>query len=65
MTTHTQIIEKQKVLLFSEYASLDEAMNHAYQTLADSNKSQITEALLIYHNTLLGQVQKLLTPNLN
>lgn len=62
MTTNAQLIEKQKVLLFSEYPTLEEALNHAYQTLQDSNKAQITEALLIYHNTLLGQIQKLIKP---
>jgi len=60
MNTH-QLIEKQKVALYGDYPTLQGALNHAYQTLEDSNKNQITEAILIYHNTLLGEVQKLIT----
>ena len=52
------ILDNQKTTLFSEYGTLNEAMNHAYMTLEDSHKAEITEALLVYHNTLINDLKR-------
>jgi|TARA_B110000908_G_scaffold58301_1_gene70967 hypothetical protein len=57
-TTTTDILDSQKTTLFSEYGTLDEAMNHAYIALEDSHKADITEAILVYHNTLINVLKK-------
>jgi hypothetical protein len=57
-TTTTDILDSQKTTLFSEYGTLDEAMNHAYIALEDSHKTDITEAILVYHNTLINVLKK-------
>ena len=52
------LLDNQKTTLFSEYATLNEAMNHAYIALEDSHKAEITEALLVYHNTLINDLKR-------
>jgi len=58
MDTVTDILDSQKTTLFSEYGTLNEAMNHAYISLEDSHKADITEALLVYHNTLINELKR-------
>ena len=57
-TTTTDILDSQKTTLFSEYGTLDEAMNHAYIALEDSHKADITGAILTYHNTLINELKR-------
>lgn len=52
------LLDDQKTTLFSEYGTLNEAMNHAYVLLEDSHKVDITEALLVYHNTLINELKR-------
>jgi hypothetical protein len=58
MDTVTDILDSQKTTLFPEYGTLNEAMNHAYISLEDSHKADITEALLVYHNTLINELKR-------
>tara|TARA_B110000211_G_scaffold201198_1_gene232628 strand:- start:215 stop:409 length:195 start_codon:yes stop_codon:yes gene_type:complete len=52
------LLDSQKTTLFAEYGTLNEAMNHAYVSLEDSHRADITEALLVYHNTLINELKR-------
>jgi len=54
----TDLFDNQKISLFSEFSTPNEAMNHAYLILEDSHPAQITEALVVYHNTLINDLKR-------
>jgi|TARA_B110001469_G_scaffold35338_1_gene35491 hypothetical protein len=58
MSTTTEILDSQKITLFPEFGTLEEAMNHAYVSLEDSHKADITGAILTYHNTLINELKR-------
>lgn len=59
-TTLIRALDRQKFALFGTLGSLEEALNHAYEVLGDSHKHDIHDAIDVYHNTLINELQKLI-----
>ncbi|AYA64301.1 hypothetical protein [Alteromonas sp. RKMC-009] len=51
-------LENQKISVFASADSLNECRDIAAEILSDSPRSQIKQALDIYHNTLIDQLMK-------
>lgn len=56
-----EIFESQKLSLFSERSDCTAALEDAQEMLRLHTKSEVTIALMIYHNTLLNQIQQTIT----
>lgn len=52
-------LEAQKLRLFDQLDSIEQAHQYAFEVLSESEASKIAAALAVYHNTLLVEIQRM------